>query len=158
MSVYLYELDKDSYYPTNVPTGHEFDLKFHDQDGTLRLTITPSGLMIIHKGYAWDGCSPKFRIGNLYLGTWDGTLDDIMGRDTSKPRCYYPSCVHDVGYQFMHHQDFPYRRDQLDVFFLDLMEFYDFKLRVPYYLAVRTFGGVYNYITTNSKEAANIGI
>ena len=50
----------------------------------------------IFAGYAWDGCSPTFKIGPFWLGTPDGErgIDGV-------PLGYYPSLVHDCLCQFM---------------------------------------------------------
>ena len=53
-----------------------------------------------HKGYAWDGCSPKFQILDLIFGTHDGAISE----NTGKAVTYYASMVHDVLYQF--HDEF----------------------------------------------------
>ncbi len=34
--------------------------------------IFANGKIFVYANYAWDGCTPKFRLGKLILGTWDG--------------------------------------------------------------------------------------
>ena len=54
------------------------------------------GSIVIQPGYAWDGCSPAWRLpGGLWLGTPDGPLG-IDGR----PLTYHASLVHDALCQF----------------------------------------------------------
>lgn len=50
-----------------------------------------NGAILIHRGYAWDGCSPAVRLpGGLWLGTPDGPL-----QPDGRPQSYYASLVHD---------------------------------------------------------------
>lgn len=49
----------------------------------------------IAKGYSWDGCSPAWRIGSLWLGTPDGKLNP-----DGRPQTFYASLVHDYLCQF----------------------------------------------------------
>lgn len=56
----------------------------------------------IPKGYAWDGCTPTYKVNlpkifptNLYIGPWDGP----KGED-GLPTMFYPSLVHDALCQY----------------------------------------------------------
>lgn len=60
--------------------------------------------LAIRKGYAWDGCSPSFRLpggpllpGGAWFGPWDGPL-----RPDGRPVCWRASLVHDALCQFRH--------------------------------------------------------
>ncbi len=52
---------------------------FCDTDGFKVMTILPTCQIIVHKGYRWDGCSPKFNILDMvWIGTPDGM---VIGSD-----------------------------------------------------------------------------
>lgn len=89
-------------------------------------------------GYAWDGCSPKFNVFDLFIiGTPDGLIDPKTG----KPITYYASLVHDVllQYQDLHNLS----RKEIDGVFLHFLG--DFKLRRLYYLSVRLYSLVKSF-------------
>ncbi len=137
-----FKLEGDHTWASGVPVDATFS--FHDDNkGKLRLVIHPDGRIQVKDGYAWDGCSPKFSIFDLfYIGTPDG----VMNVRTGKPKTYCASLVHDALYQFMDHPDMPYSRAQMDRFFRVLMKDADFRLGGLYWLAVRVFGGIYHWI------------
>ncbi|OQX10879.1 MAG: hypothetical protein BWK73_19165 [Thiothrix lacustris] len=58
--------------------------------------LSPDGVLTINAGYAWDGCSPKWRIGDVLIGTPDAAPDE----DTGLSKTYYASLVHDILCQF----------------------------------------------------------
>lgn len=107
------------------------------------LTIDCEGRVTVkanQNGYAWDGCTPKWSILNLFiLGVPDGHVDYRTG----KPFTYYASMVHDALYQYL--DTIPVTKDQVDRLFLEMLG--DFKLKQVYYLAVKWFGarGVVQY-------------
>lgn len=72
------------------------------------------GTIIIKAGYAWDGCSPAWRIGGLWLGTPDGAL-----RADGRPQTYEASLVHDVLCQFS--KQVPMSKDQVSDLFRDML-------------------------------------
>jgi hypothetical protein len=85
------------------------------------------------EGYAWDGCTPKWNVFDLFLlGTPDGRT--IV--NTEKPITYHASLVHDVLCQFQ--KDIGISRKEADRLFL--MYLGDFELRYLYYFAVRVCG------------------
>lgn len=90
-----------------------------------------NGTMRISKGYAWDGCTPKWRIKKLMFGIPDGKIDP----ETGKQMCYYASLVHDVLYQFVIGD-----RKDADEEFLKRMK--GFIHRRQYYYAVRHWGWI----------------
>lgn len=50
------------------------------------------GAILIHRGYAWDGCSPAVRLpGGIWLGTPDGPL-----MADGRPQTFCASLVHDA--------------------------------------------------------------
>jgi len=103
------------------------------------LEISENGDIIIKgthaDGYAWDGCTPKFNIFDLFL---IGTPDGRTIVNTGKPITYYASLVHDILCQFR--KDIGISRRQADKVFLIYLG--DFNLRYLYYIAVRTYGMV----------------
>jgi hypothetical protein len=103
------------------------------------LTILPDGKLIITKGYAWDGCTPKWNILDLFIL---GTPDGIINYKTGLPKTYYASLVHDALYQYKHY--LPFTRKQIDKLFLEMLQAEKFVWAWPYYFFVRTFGWVFN--------------
>ena len=101
------------------------------------LEMTENGDIIIKgthaNGYAWDGCTPKFNIFDLFL---IGTPDGRTIVNTGKPITYYASLVHDILCQFR--KDIGISRRQADKVFLIYLG--DFNLRYIYYIAVRVYG------------------
>lgn len=87
------------------------------------------GWLTIYKGYAWDGCTPKFHWGPLSFGVWDGPINP----DTGEQWCYFASMVHDFLYEYELGM-----RWQADKIFHSMLK--GFKLQRVYYRAVRLFG------------------
>ena len=101
------------------------------------LHISQQGVITVkanQHGYAWDGCTPKVSVFNLFvIGVPDGHVD----YRSMKPYTYYASLVHDTLYQYL--EDVPVAKAEIDGLFLKMLK--DFKLRRLYYLAVKYFGG-----------------
>ena len=114
-------------------TGWKLTSKFESD----WLSISEMGEVIVNpavKSYAWDGCTPKMSILNLFtLGVPDGHVDFR----TMKEYTYDASLVHDALYQYL--DSVPVPKAEIDKLFLKMLG--DFKLRWPYYLAVKYFGG-----------------
>jgi hypothetical protein len=89
------------------------------------------------RGYAWNGCSPKYCLFDILLGTPEGVVDSR----TRRPKTFYASLVHDALYQFVP-DGLPLTRRQADQCFLQLLEETGFRPRILYYLAVRVFGAL----------------
>ena len=89
-------------------------------------------------GYAWDGCSPKFQLGDLIFGTPDG----VIGMN-HKPKTYIASMAHDILYQFRDQLVGKVTRKQADAIFLEQMKKQHFLLANLYYRGVRMFGGLF---------------
>ena len=142
---WLYRLDDDVTWPS--PFRIDRDAAFQDSSGRTRLVITTDGRITVTKGYAWDGCTPKFCALDILFGTPDGAVAAATGR----PKTYFASLVHDALYQFLP-DGVPLTRAQCDVCFLRLMERDQFALRYVYYAAVRMFGGLSRRITRRVRR------
>ena len=143
---WLFELTEDYNFSdysfrTNIANKLTKDLEFRDY-GKLRLVIEKDGTIIVKKGYAWDGCSPKLSILDLFwIGTPDGALKE------GKPITYYASLIHDALGQFSDCLEMPFNRQQRDLIFQEMLEQKDFRLSWLYYRAVVFFGPLYSLLT-----------
>jgi hypothetical protein len=130
---WIYRNEKN--YTWNSKLKVDKDYVFRDKKGKIRLVIETSGKLTVMKGYSWDGCSPKFCILDIMIGTPDGAVY----APTGKPKTYFASMVHDALYQFLD-AEAPITREQADRCFLELMEESKFVLRGLYWSAVRLLG------------------
>lgn len=133
---FTYDISK--YLPANFRAG----CAFQDRTGKRWLEIRPDGTVQIPAGYAWDGCTPKFALWDIVIGTPDGTPNP----DTKKPKAYFASLLHDALYQFLD-TGLPLTREQADRLFLELLTRDQFAPRQLYYRAVRLFGGFFRHFT-----------
>lgn len=108
---------------------------FEDETGRPWLTID-GNMLKVHEGYAWDGSSPKFSVGNYWVGTPD--------YENSRAG----SCVHDACYQFLHLPCFPLKRLEVDELFREIMASRGFKLAWIYATAVKVFGPPFYWLGT----------
>jgi len=81
------------------------------------LQISKNGDIIVigsnSLGYAWDGCTPKWNVFDLFLV---GTPDGRTIVNTEKPITYYASMIHDILCQFR--PDIGINRKEVDKVFL----------------------------------------
>lgn len=102
--------------------------------GELRGRIYPEGIIEVLAGYAWDGCSPKYRVGDLFVvGIPDGVIDPMTGW----PMAALPALVHDFLYQFHKDPHMPLTLKEIDLIFYHMLEAAGFWPRLAYYYAVR---------------------
>ena len=94
MSVWRYKLDAPYSYKSPLLAGIFFENEWGVMDG---------GRIEVAKDYAWDGCSPAWKVGPFWLGTPDG-----REMQDGKPQAYYASLVHDYLCQFR--ADVPIRK------------------------------------------------
>ena len=138
--LYIFKLEEDYHFKSQkVSTRPKEDLEFPDEDGEIRLKIAADGTITVKKSYAWDGCSPKLNILDLFwVGTPDGALNE------NKPVTYYASLVHDALGQFAkkYPEKIPFNRKERDLIFKEMLEGFFFQWL--YYQAVRIFGGLYS--------------
>ncbi len=130
---WLYRADRNFSWDSGIPVPA--DQVFLDATGKVRLVIETTGRMTVTRGYAWNGCSPKFCFLDLLVGTPDGVVD----ADTGRPKTYFASMLHDALYQFLGTES-PISRRQADRCFLRLMAASQFAPRYLYWAAVRLFG------------------
>lgn len=127
-SLWIFKLDQDFSLQTDWK-GIDFQARW--------LRIREDGLLTIPAGYAWDGCSFKLSVLDLFIiGTPDGIIDIV----TMKPRTYYASLVHDVLYQYYGYHGIP--RIEIDRNFRFMLRKSHFALASVYYRAVRLLGGL----------------
>jgi hypothetical protein len=130
---WLYRLEKN--FSWDSPLDIKQDYAFKDNRGVVRLILEHGGRITVTRGYAWNGCSPKFCFFDILFGVPDGVVDFHTGR----PKTYYASLVHDALYQFVP-DGLPLKQHDADRCFLKLMEATGFRLRHLYFSAVWSMG------------------
>jgi hypothetical protein len=122
--IYKYKTEKETYryFP-------EFkDLKFESE--WLKIY---KGRATVKKGYAWNGCSPKFKIFGKIYGTWDGENDEAKTA----------TLWHDAFYQYsLSLKYFGVDRFDVDSNFAKDLASDNFKYPFLYFIAVRMFGWI----------------
>lgn len=136
MSVYVYCIKEDYRYQSAIK-GREFENEWFrlSLDGEVLIKGTH------YKGYAWDGCSPKGKIKDLYIGTGEA----VLNWETGKSKTFYASLVHDVFYQFSKDVRPFIKRKEVDREFRKILERDNFSFARFYYYAVRCFGWLFWY-------------
>jgi len=134
MGVYVYCLKQD-YCHASLIKGRAFENEW--------FKLEPAGNVIIKgthcKGYAWDGCSPKLKMKDIYVGTFEG----VLNFDTGQSKTYYASLIHDVFYQFSRELKSFIKRREVDREFYIILKSNSFAFAGLYYIAVRLFGWVF---------------
>ena len=148
---WLYKLEKNFSWESGL--NFDRDYAFKDKTGVVRLILEEGGHITVTRGYAWDGCSPKFCLFDLLIGTPDGTVHARTG----KPKTYFASLVHDALYQFVP-EGLPLSRHDADRCFLRLMSETQFRLRYIYFFAVWAFGGLVRRVERYSRKTAGTKI
>jgi hypothetical protein len=139
--VWKFVHEKDYSYRTELLKGRECNFNWLkiSKDGT----ITVKGSY--YKGYAWDGCTPKFNCLHITWGICDGQLiqhiDEMTGKKSYKPCTYYASMIHDVIYQYK--RCAPVTRKEADMIFYELLKKSGFMWSWIYYAGVRSFGWIF---------------
>jgi hypothetical protein len=148
---WIFVLDADYIYSLrgHLPSDWNEGYAFIDEKGRRRLEIHPNGDARVLGGYAWDGCTPKFSVCDIVIGTPDG----IPNETTKKPKAYFASLMHDALYQFLD-AHLPLSRAQADRLFLEILTRDNFAPRRIYYLAVRVFGGMFRLFTRWKRSYA----
>jgi len=134
MGVYIYCIKEDYRYQSAI-TAREFENEW--------FKLSSDGIIIVkgthYKGYAWDGCSPKLKIKDVYVGT----LEAVLNFDTGKSKTYYASLIHDVFYQFSKEVKPFVRRKEVDRELYSILKRDKFVFAGLYYRAVRLFGWLF---------------
>lgn len=113
--------------------------EFYDNEklwGVLR-----GDVLTIKSGFAWNGCSPAWRI----FGRWFGT--------PTPASAMVPSLVHDLLYGYMDARCIPWDKKQADTIFYNLMLEYDFFLRGTYHGTVAALGAAFRRISAKNPNA-----
>jgi hypothetical protein len=136
MGVYIYYIREDYRYQSSI-IDREFENEW--------LKLSKDGTIIVkgtyQKGYAWDGCSPKLKVKDLYLGTGEA----VLNWETGKSKTYYASLIHDVFYQFSKDVRPFIKRKEVDREFRDILKRDQFIFADLYYFSVRSFGWIWWY-------------
>ena len=136
MNVYVYCIRQNYTHRSSI-TGRYFDNPWFNLALDGAVTIKGSN----GNGYAWDGCSPKFKFKDLYFGT----AESVLNHTTGQSKTYYASLVHDVFYQFAKQLRPHVKRREVDQEFYRLLTRDHFAFAKLYYLAVRALGWLWWY-------------
>ena len=136
MGVYIYCIKENYNYQSSI-IGREFENEW--------FKLAPDGAIIIkginRKGYAWDGCSPKFKVKDIYIGIPEA----VLNFDTGQSKTYYASLIHDVFYQFSKEIRSFIKRKEVDREFLHILKRDNFRFATLYYFSVRMLGWIWWY-------------
>jgi hypothetical protein len=144
---WIYRLEGVVQYRSAMSFPASYIYRDDKRDGKIRMVIARDGVITIFPRYSWDGCSPKFSLLDLYIGTPDGAIHAVTG----KPKTYYASLFHDALYQY-YRRGGPYSLKEADGIFLHIMKKHDFRLRMLYYVAVRLFGAAYLFFINLKRK------
>ena len=133
MSVYIYCLKQDYCYQSQIK-GRSFENEWLKLDKDGEIMVKGSHL----SGYAWDGCSPKIKIKDIYIGIWEAVLNP----ETGESKTYYASLIHDIFYQLNPKLRSSIKRKEVDREFYKILKRDNFSLAKAYYLAARIFGWI----------------
>lgn len=133
---WLYRLDKPFSVQTLLRPNHNYFIV--DSLVTRPLAeLRPDGLLVIYEGFAWDGCTPKFRVSKYLVGVWDGSTVGGV------PETYYASLIHDALCQLLGLYPIDeFDRKAVDLEFKTQLARDRFVYQELYYGAVRTYGFV----------------
>ncbi len=134
MGVYVYCIKEDYVHKSEIK-GRFFENEWIrlEKDGAITVKGTNKN------GYAWDGCSPKWKFKDMYFGTPEAVLNYNTGRS----KTYYASLIHDIFYQF--HSDVKdiVLRLEVDREFYLILKRDGFRMAKLYHWGVRTFGWIW---------------
>ncbi|MBN1406132.1 MAG: hypothetical protein JW946_06405 [Candidatus Omnitrophica bacterium] len=143
MGVHIYCIKKDYVYKTAIKNrALENEWVKLEADGTIIVKGTN------RQGYAWDGCSPKIKIKDIYFGTPEA----VLNFNTGQSKTYYASLIHDVLYQFNKDIKPPIKRIDADREFYCILKKDNFRFAAAYYRAVRVLGWLYWQYFKNHRK------
>lgn len=122
----------DLMFVSIAPVDIPFDVPVADCDfihNGKELARFRNNVLTIHAAYAWNGCSPKRRFLKIVFGTPDPPCSRLASK------------VHDLLYQFLLTEGFPFTRKQCDDCFFCIMALSGFRFGGLYHYFVKTFGG-----------------
>jgi len=131
MGVYVYCIREDYPYKSSI-TGRRFENEW--------FRLEPDGMITVKgtnkRGYSWDGCSPKWKMGDMYFGAPEAVLNNTI----PKSRTYHASLIHDLFYQFSKDVLHLVKRREIDKEFYNILKRDGFKMALLYFWGVRSFG------------------
>jgi hypothetical protein len=136
--VYIYTLNKNyfRFLPDKFKKELSCVINFHDEKGRCWLELDGRGVLI-RKGYATDGCTPKINLFGWIVGTPDGPI-----QKDGYPQTYWASLVHDVLTQFQHDKKMIYNRKEMDDIFYYMLKECNWPYAKLYYYAVRIYSKI----------------
>ena len=136
IGVYIYCIKEDLAYQSAIK-GRSFENEWFRLEADGRITVKGT-----HKaGYAWDGCSFKFKIKDVYFGIPEG----VLNFDTGKSKTYYASLIHDVLCQFSKDIKSFIKRGEVDREFYIILKRDQFRLAKVYYYVVHFLSWMFWY-------------
>ena len=83
MGAYVYRITEDYRHKSSIK-GREFENEWLrlEKDGTVTVKGSHGN------GYAWDGCSPKFKMKDIYFGTPEAVLNLASGKSTDGKQAF----------------------------------------------------------------------
>lgn len=140
MALYFYNLWEDRQFKLPIAPSETIVVKRKSTNQPM-FQFNPDGTLVVFKGYAWDGCSPKYKLGPFVFGIWDGKWDVERGG----PALTNATLIHDVLIQAKHvaseKAQFSYKDN--DKLFLSKMQEANFSMAKLYYAAVRIYDILY---------------
>lgn len=136
--VYKWKLEEN--FEFYAPFDFGIERQYHDEKGRVWLTVNGKHCTI-HKGYSWDGCSPKWRVLGKIVGVWDGSniKHNFLDALDYDQKLKYASLYHDVFCQFIDMFPETVSQKKIDDYFYVCCKAVKFKLSWVYYQAVRAY-------------------
>lgn len=134
MGLYVYCIKENYPYKSSI-TGRQFENAWFKLEPDGMITVKGTNEL----GYAWDGCSPKWKLKEMYFGT----PESVLNNETRQSRTYYASLIHDIFYQFSNEVKGIIRRREADEEFYSILKRDGFKMARLYFWSVRCFGWIW---------------
>ncbi len=123
-----------------LPEGESYGLKLPNN----KLCTLSSAGIVIQEGFAYDGCTPKFKLGKRIVGVWDGFYIQHEDEGEIYQACKYASLVHDFLYQIKQaNVDCSLTYSEIDNLFYQMLVEEDFGFAGLYFLAVRCYSSIF---------------